>query len=168
MPDPSAFYRLNEELAAELSRLERAGQLTRLQELLAAAGSELWISAARPGDGLEELLGVLRPGRRAPASSEAPAVGQAADEPDPGEGCGCAQPASEAWVEALRELERTPPGGWDSEGYLAARSRFRVELPDGTVSEVYMPDHVCPSCLHEEGNALGECARRCARCAFSW
>lgn len=168
MPDPSAFYRLNEELAAELARLERDGQLTRLQELLAAGGSELWISAARPAEGLEELLGVLRPGRRAPAP-EAPAIASAgADEPDPGDGCGCALPASEAWVEALRELERTPPGGWDSEGYLAARSRFRVELPDGSVREVYMPDHVCPSCLHEEGNALSECARRCARCAFSW
>ena len=163
--DPSSFYRLNEEVAAELARLELAGALDRLQELLRAAGSELWISAARPDQGLEELLGVLRP-RRAPPRAELTAPAGEAE--DPGEGCGCAQPASPAWVELLREEEQDPRGGWDSQGYLAARSRFRVELPDGSAREVYMPDHVCPSCLHEEGNALAGCARTCARCAFSW
>ena len=162
--DPSRFYRLNEELAAELARLATSGALDRLQELLSAGGSELWVSAARPEDGLEELLGVLRPGRPAVSAVAPPR----ADAHDDGEGCGCAAPASEAWVEALRELEREPGGGWESEGWMAARSRFRVELPDGTVREVYMPDHVCPSCLHEEGNALDACARSCARCAFQW
>lgn len=168
-PDPSEFYRLNEEVAAELARLEQTGALDRLQALLSAAGAELWISSARPGQGLEELLGVLRP-RTAGADGPGQAAGLTppTQEEDPGDGCGCAQPASPAWIEALRELERTPPGGWDSQGYLAARSRFRVELPDGTVREVYMPDHVCPSCLHEEGNALDACARSCARCAFQW
>lgn len=164
--DPSRFYRLNEEVSAELARLAGSGTLDRLLELLDAGGSELWISAARPAEGLEELLGVLRARR---AGDERPlAMAPLAAAKDDGEGCGCAVPASEAWVEALRELEREPRGGWESEGYLAARSRFRVELPDGGAREVYMPDHVCPACYHEEGNALDGCARTCARCAFRW
>lgn len=62
LPDPSAFYRLNEEVARELQRLDATGALGPLRGLLAAAGSELWVAALRPTEGLEELVGVLRPG----------------------------------------------------------------------------------------------------------
>jgi hypothetical protein len=43
-----------------------------------------------------------------------------------------------------------------------------VTLPDGTAREVYMPDHVCPSCFNDQDNHIDECARVCTRCAFRW
>lgn len=119
--DPTAFFRLNEELARELARLQATGALAKLEELLASAGSELWLAAVRPQDGLEEPLGALRPG----------------------------QP-------------------FDPEEALTARSRFQVALPDGSVREVYMPDHVCPACFNDQDNVIDSCARACARCAFRW
>ncbi|RMG16965.1 MAG: hypothetical protein D6731_05045 [Planctomycetota bacterium] len=60
MGDPSSFYRINEELAAELARLDREGHLERLRALLAAGDAELWVASVRPHEGLEELLGRLR------------------------------------------------------------------------------------------------------------
>lgn len=119
--DPTAFFRLNEELARELARLQATGALARLEELLTSAGSELWLAAVRPQDGLEEPLGALRPG----------------------------QP-------------------FDPEEALTARSRFQVALPDGSVREVYMPDHVCPACFNDQDNVIDSCARACARCSFRW
>ncbi len=119
--DPSSFYRLNEEIALELGRLEAAGQLDRLRELVGAAGTELAVSSIRAREGLEELIGVLQ--------------------------------------------ERD---GWDHESYLAARSQFTVVLPDGNAREVYMPDHICPSCYNDARNAIDSCSRNCAACGFAW
>ena len=39
--------------------------------------------------------------------------------------------------------------------------------PEGP-REVYMPDHVCPSCFHDEDNTLDACSRACAVCGFTW
>ncbi|MEZ6185121.1 MAG: hypothetical protein R3F62_08955 [Planctomycetota bacterium] len=157
-PDPSSFYRVNEELAHELERLEQAGHLERLLELLDAADVELFVSAARPREGLEELIGVLRP-----RSATPPGPRPLPQAPEASEGC--AGPPSAAHVGALRRAAAR--GGWDHAGVLAARSRFKVELPDGP-REVYMPDHVCPRCFHDEDNTLESCARRCAVCGFAW
>jgi hypothetical protein len=164
--DPSSFYRLNEELALELQRLEREGALDRLQELLASADAELLVASARPLLGQEELLGVLRP-RRAPAAQ--PTTQRALDpEPDVAqEGCGCGD--GEAGLSAATaEAQAAAAAGWDHEGVLAARSRFTVVLPDGTAREVYMPDHVCPACGNEAQNVIDACARRCGACRFEW
>ena len=60
------------------------------------------------------------------------------------------------------------PGGWDAERYLATRSQFNVVLPEDGPREVYMPDHICPACLNEDGNVIDGCARRCQACAFAW
>lgn len=157
--NPSSFFRLNEEIALELSRLEREGQLARLQELLRDAGVELLVSSVRAAEGLEELIGILR----APADDEA-ALPVRRDLPpsssEGSEGCGCA-PAEAA-------AARSPRGGWDHEGVLAARSRFTVVYRDGTAGEVYMPDHVCPTCWNEAGNKIDACARVCGACGFTW
>ncbi|HBP22511.1 MAG TPA: hypothetical protein DEA08_32620 [Planctomycetes bacterium] len=158
--DPSRFYRLNEEVALELARLSREGHLARLQELLAAGGLELWVSSTVRREGLEELVGVLRP-QSVNASPSPRATGlppaQAPGEP----GCGC---------DAAGESAPPPAseGGWDHESVLATRSRFEVLYPDGEAREVYMPDHICPLCLNEEGNVLESCARVCASCGFRW
>lgn len=160
-PDPSAFYRVNEEVARELERLDRSGALERLRGLLEGAGAELWVSAARPRDGLEELVGVLRPGTRGAAAGVPdlpPAPGEVA------EGCSCGPGDEEVPGAAAGDAR----GGWDHAGVLAARSRFTVELPDGTAREVYMPDHVCPSCFNDADNRIDACARVCTRCAFRW
>ncbi|MCO5172351.1 MAG: hypothetical protein M9894_39130 [Planctomycetes bacterium] len=160
-PDPSAFYRVNEEVARELERLDRAGALDGLRALLEGAGAELWVSAARPGDGLEEVVGVLRPGPRperpagVPGLPPAPAI--------PTDGCGCGAEGVD-----LPAASEAHAGGWDHAGVLTTRSRFTVELPDGTAREVYMPDHVCPSCFNDHDNLIDACARVCARCAFRW
>ncbi|MBX3466214.1 MAG: hypothetical protein KF878_04865 [Planctomycetes bacterium] len=157
-PDPSAFYRVNEEVARELERLDRAGALDGLRALLDGAGAELWVSAARPEDRLE-LVGVLRPGPRGAAGGtcrRCPRAGRA------GRGCGCGAEGEAA------DGPPAPAGGWDHAGVLTTRSRFTVELPDGTAREVYMPDHVCPSCFNDHDNLIDACARVCARCAFRW
>ncbi|MGE0712723.1 MAG: hypothetical protein AB7N76_33555 [Planctomycetota bacterium] len=154
--DPSAFYRLNEEVALELARLARAGHLERLQELLAAGGMELAVTTLVRREGLEELVGVLRPG---PTSGASP-TGLPASDAGPAEECGCAGEE--------RAPSPAPRAGWDHESYLAARSRFAVVFPDGEAREVYMPDHVCPLCLNEQGNAVESCARACAACDFRW
>lgn len=163
-PDPSAFYRVNEEVARELERLDRSGALEPLRALLEGSGAELWVSAAKPGEGLEELLGILRPGprtdaRRAPVMGLPPVAGPRSE--DAGCGCGSADDGEGQGQGAVA-------GGWDHAGVLAARSRFVVELPDGSAREVYMPDHVCPSCFSDEENQIDGCARVCARCAFRW
>lgn len=159
-PDPSAFYRVNEEVARELERLDRAGALDGLRALLDGAGAELWVSAARPEDGLEELVGVLRPGPRAARPTGVPPLPPAPAAP--AEGCGCGAEGEAA------DAPPAPAGGWDHAGVLTTRSRFTVELPDGTAREVYMPDHVCPSCFNDHDNLIDACARVCARCAFRW
>lgn len=58
--DLSLFYRLNEEIARELQRLEKAGHLDALRTLVEAANVELLVSSSRPAEGLEEVLGALR------------------------------------------------------------------------------------------------------------
>lgn len=158
-PDPSAFYRVNEEVARELERLDRAGAFDRLRGLLEGSGAELWVSAARPQDGLEEAIGVLRPGPRGGEEAGVPDL-----PPAPvvvAQGCSCGG-------DAVVPPGPPPRAGWDHAGVLSARSRFTVELPDGTAREVYMPDHVCPSCFNDHGNVIDGCARACARCGFRW
>ena len=98
-PDPSDFFRLNEEVARELARLEGAGQLDRLLELLGSAGSELWVTAARRADGLEEALGVLRP-RQADAAPTVPLGAAPAEDA----GGGCCGPPDPDHVEAVRGI----------------------------------------------------------------
>jgi hypothetical protein len=163
-PDPSAFFRVNEEVARELERLDRSGALEPLRALLEGSGAELWVSAAKPKDGLEELVGILRPGprtgaRRAPVMPLPPVATRSDDA-----GCSCGTPEDNEEQAA----EGDAAGGWDHAGVLATRSRFVVELPDGSAREVYMPDHVCPSCFSDEENQIDGCARVCARCAFRW
>jgi hypothetical protein len=162
-PDPSDFFRLNEELARELARLDASGQLDRLLALLEAAGSELWVTAARRADGLEEALGVLRP-RRADAAPVAPVRAQS----QAAEAAGCCGPPDAERVQAVRAEYQRPRGGWDHEGVLAARSQFRVVYTDGSAREVYMPDHLCPVCFHDGDNRIRSCARECSRCGFTW
>lgn len=160
-PDPSAFYRVNEEVARELERLDRSGALDRLRGLLEGSGAELWVSAARPQDGLEEAIGVLRPGPRGDAVTGVPDLPPAPA--TPAEGCSCG-----AEGEAPPGAAPHAHGGWEHAGVLTSRSRFTVELPDGTAREVYMPDHVCPSCFNDHDNVIDACARVCARCGFRW
>ena len=83
-------------------------------------------------------------------------------------GCagGCGEVDAERASEVAAELER-PRGGFDFESYMTARSQFLVTL-EGEAREVYMPDHLCPSCWNTEGNKISECARVCGRCAFEW
>ena len=119
--DPSSFFRLNEEIAREVARLQADGHLDRLRELVKDAGVELFVSSARASEGLEELVGRV-----------------------------------------------TGEAGWDHEGVLALRSRFTVLNDAGEAREVYMPDHICPDCLNEQGNVIDGCARKCAACGFAW
>ncbi len=58
--DLSLFYRLNEEIAREVERVEQAGHLDALRTLVEAANVELLVCSARPTEGLEEVLGALR------------------------------------------------------------------------------------------------------------
>ncbi|MBL4846969.1 MAG: hypothetical protein JKY65_15725 [Planctomycetes bacterium] len=165
--DPSSFYRLNEEIAAEVRRLEEAGALAPLQELLRAGGQELLVASVRRSEGLEELVGVLGPGvPAAPAASQStapaplpPALEQVGDP-----ACDCG-PAGEAADEGPSDAQRP---GWDAESYLAVRSRFTTLFPDGQARELYMPDHVCPVCLNDEANWIEDCGRACAACDFRW
>ena len=166
-PDPSTFFRVNEELALELARLERAGHLDRVLELLRDMGGELWVSAVKPRDGLEEMIGRLAPRLGALEDDPPAALGltprEAAESPAGAcGGGGCGAPAASA------PSPLAARGGWDHEGVLALRSRFSITLPDGTAREVYMPDHLCPSCWNEEQNQLRSCARVCAQCGFEW
>ncbi len=165
--DPSAFYRLNEEVARELARLDRAGALEGLRALLAESGAELWVASVRPRDGLEELVGVLRPGARPPEPPPIPAP-PAHEEGADGAGCGAGCGGERRAAAEGAHAPGGSRGGWDHEGVLAVRSRFTVVLPDGTPREVYMPDHVCPACLGDDGNAIDACARVCGRCGFRW
>ena len=119
MADPSSFYRLNEEIAAEIARLEGEGHLDRLLGLVADADVELLVSSIRPREGLEEPLGFLRPRREGAAST--PAVRTLA--PADGDRLGCAVPSEDATAAVRAELTR-PAGGWDHEGVLTARSRL--------------------------------------------
>lgn len=166
--DPSSFFRINEEIAGELARLERSGVLDRLLDLLAAGDVTLRVASLRERDGLDELLGQLSP-RLDGAAPEVPAeLGPGSAEPRP---AGCGGCGGAADVERVRgvaaELER-PRGGWDHEGFMTARSRFVVALPGGEPREIYAPDHACPSCWNAEGNRLSSCARACVRCGFEW
>lgn len=163
--DPSSFFRLNEEIARELSRLDREGSLDRLKSLLRDASTTLRVSSVRASEGLEELIGELRPGAASSAQAE-PGLSPRSSPRLAGCGgsCGTTQPES---VEAVRAELRQPPGGFDWEGFMAVRSQFVVET-DGEPREVYMPDHICPSCWNVEGNAIRDCARTCGRCGFAW
>lgn len=164
--DPSSFYRLNEEIAAEVRRLEEAGVLAPLQELLRAGGQELLVASVRRAEGLEELVGVLGPSVGAsPTGAPTPASGlpPATDPTGEPAACDCGpeqegEPAPAAG----------PRAGWDAESYLATRSRFTALFPDGEARELYMPDHVCPLCLNDEANWIEDCGRACASCDFRW
>ena len=167
--DPSSFYRLNEEIAAEVRRLEQAGALAPLQELLRAGGQELLVASVRRSEGLEELVGVLGPGDAAiPSAARAslaiapaplpPALEQVGDP-----ACDCGPTGEAPGPEAA-----APRPGWDAESFLAVRSRFTTLFPDGQARELYMPDHVCPVCLNDEANWIEDCGRACAACDFRW
>ena len=160
--DPSSFFRLNEEIALELARLEREGHLTRVQALLEEAGAELLVSSVRADAGLEELLGCLRPGRSPEVAPLPRALPPSATTPR--EACDCGPGDGEA----SSVVDATARAGWDHEHYLATRSRFAVVYPDGSAAEVYMPDHLCPSCWNEELNVLDSCERVCDACGFRW
>jgi hypothetical protein len=165
-PDPSSFFRLNEEVARELARLDREGALDRLKALLDSSPATLRVSAVRAGEGLEELIGELRPGVAPSGPRAEPGLSPRSSPRLAGCGgsCGTTDPDGVANVRA--ELG-SPPGGFDWEGFMAVRSQFVVEL-DGEPREVYMPDHICPSCWNLEGNAIRDCARTCGRCGFAW
>lgn len=165
--DPSSFYRLNEEIAAEVRRLEQTGALAPLQELLSAGGQELLVASVRRAEGLEELVGVLGPARGpAPLSASAPAVAlpPALDPTGEPAACDCGPGGDDAAASAGAALRP----GWDAESYLATRSRFTALFPDGEARELYMPDHVCPACLNDEANWIEDCGRACASCDFRW
>ncbi len=165
--DPSSFFRLNEEVARELARLERSGALDRLLELLRDAETKLRVTSFRDTEGLEELLGVLEP-RREDAAPETPVeLGLSPVNPKLA-GCvgGCGSVDEERAATVADELAR-PRGGFDYESYMTARSQF-VVVQDGEPREVYMPDHLCPSCWNQEDNKISECARVCGRCGFEW
>lgn len=160
--DPSSFYRLNEELGAELRRLEASGALDGLKDLLRAGAQELLVASVRRGQGLEELVGVLGPGASAePGPLPAP-LPPALDATDP-VACDCGPSGGES-----APAPAPARAGWDSDSYLATRSRFTVLFPDGQARELYMPDHVCPLCLNDESNWIEHCGRVCASCDFRW
>jgi hypothetical protein len=165
--DPSSFFRMNEEVARELARLERGGVLDRLLELLRDSGSKLRVTSFREDEGLEEILGVVEPRREDPAAETPVDLGLAPVSPKLG-GCngGCGSVDEERAAAVAGELAR-PRGGFDFESYMTARSQFVVVL-EGDAREVYMPDHLCPSCWNEEHNKISECARVCGRCGFEW
>jgi hypothetical protein len=166
--DPSTFFRLNEEIARELSRLERSGALDRLLELLDAGRTTLRVSSVRESEGLEELLGVLSPRQSEPAPEVPVALGLAPVRERLGGCASCGEePPAERVLGVRGELER-PRGGFDHEGYMTVRSQFLVLYPDGEACEVYMPDQLCPVCWNEAGNAISECARICGSCKFAW
>jgi hypothetical protein len=166
-PDPSSFFRMNEEVAHELARLEREGALDRLLQLLGDGELKLRIASFRESEGLEELLGVLEP-RHHDAASEVPSeLGLSPVRPRLA-GCagGCGEVDEERTEGVAAELAR-PRGGFDFESYMTARSQFVVTLEDEP-REVYMPDHLCPGCWNSEGNNISECARVCGRCGLEW
>jgi hypothetical protein len=164
--DPSSFFRMNEEVARELSRLDREGVLDRLKELLAGADLSLRVTSVRADEGLEELLGELRPGEPSGAPEAQPGLTPTSQPKLQGCGGNC-HASDEAATEQVRAELAAPPGGFDWEGFMAVRSQF-VAAVDGEPRELYMPDHICPSCWNVEGNAIRECARGCARCGFEW
>jgi hypothetical protein len=166
--DPSSFYRLNEEIAAEVRRLEEAGVLAPLQELLRAGGQELLVASVRRREGLEELVGVLGPAPETdagPAETPGPAVALPPALDPTGEPAACDCGPSQG---ASPGADDAPRPGWDAESYLATRSRFTALFPDGEARELYMPDHVCPACLNDEANWIEDCGRACASCDFRW
>ena len=161
--DPSSFYRLNEEIGAELRRLEASGALAPLKELLRAGGQELLVASVRRGEGLEELVGVLGSGEGPAPAPPPPALPPTIDASSEPVACDCGPGGEES-------ATRPQPAraGWDSDSYLATRSRFTVVFPDGQARELYMPDHVCPLCLNDEANWIEHCGRACASCDFRW
>jgi len=166
--DPSTFFRLNEEIAREVARLERSGALDGLLELLAQGRTTLRLASVRESEGLEELLGVLSPRRPEPAPEVPVALGLAPARPKLGGCTSCGEaPAPERVAQVRSELEK-PRGGFDHESYMTVRSQFVVIDPDGEAREVYMPDQLCPACWNEAGNAIEECARVCGSCGFRW
>ncbi len=166
--DPSSFYRINEEVARELARLERSGALDRLLELLDAGRASLRVQSVREEEGLEELLGTLSP-RREDAAPEVPVRLELSPGGSRLHACGsCGAPPDESRVAAVADELRRPRGGFDYEGTMTARSQFVVVYPGGEAREVYMPDHVCPGCWNDRGNQIDDCARVCVRCGFRW
>src|SRR5947209_15835913 len=135
-PDPSSFFRMNEEIARELARLEREGALDRLLGLLEDGGLKLRVTSFRDEEGLDELLGVLEPLREAAAEEVPVELGLSPVVPRLG-GCqaSCGSVDEERARSVAHELER-PRGGFDFESYMTARSQFVVSL-DGEAREVY-------------------------------
>jgi hypothetical protein len=83
-------------------------------------------------------------------------------------GCaGSCGTVDEGRAASVAEEVARPRGGFDCESYMTARSQF-VVVQDGEAREVYMPDHLCPSCWNEQDNKISECARVCGRCHFEW
>ena len=57
---------------------------------------------------------------------------------------------------------------YEYEDFLAERKEQWVRFGDGVKERVYMPDHVCPTCGHEDDNFIDETLKTCAACRFQW
>ncbi|HZU96799.1 MAG TPA: hypothetical protein VFF73_08920 [Planctomycetota bacterium] len=167
-PDPSSFFRLNEEIAREIARLERSGALETLLGLLGDANVQLRVTSFRESEGLEEVLGTVAPRLEDAAPETAVDLGLSPVGPRLGGCSGNCGEVDEARAASVQEELARPRGGFSYEDTMTARSQFVVVYPDGEAREVYMPDHLCPSCWNAEKNVISECARICGRCGFEW
>ena len=70
LPDYTSFYRQNERIAAELTRLFEEGVFGPLLDLLAESGERLDVNAWSPALGQEEYLGCFDPSKRPPWDPE--------------------------------------------------------------------------------------------------
>ncbi len=100
---------------------------------------------------LDQLVGLLRSsGVRLEFESFSPALKQA---------------------EYLGQLEPGEAEGdelYEYEDFMADRVEQDLEFPDGVRRHIHMPDHVCPTCGHDQDNYIVETAKTCAACSFQW
>lgn len=146
--DVSSFYFGNEQIAREFQRLVESGQLNSLLNLLKEHNCEIVLESRREEQGMSEQIGVFSANprqNRSTARKQLPIYRG----PD------------------LDPLLRAN-GAWNALESICTRSQFTITRRNGTVEEVYMPDHVCPECLNEEGNVIDACQRVCKMCGFSW
>jgi hypothetical protein len=148
----SSFYLGNEELAREITRLVSQGALSNLIDILNEYGLTLGLEARREEQGLKERIGFLgHPEKVDPQKSprKLPLFQKASEDP------------------LLQANDETRPV-WDPLASLCVRSRFTIVRKNGSLEEVYMPDHICPECLNELGNKIDACSRLCVMCDFQW